>query len=133
MEAPPLDAIAGAVRDALGGAGTLVSLAFDATRADLNGRTDIVDAGTAFQDARDLIAALAHLDLVIGGDCVALHAAGALARPGLVLVPPLLPWAWAHIDGRALWYPSVRVLRAARPSAWEDTAAALCARVREHV
>lgn len=130
-EAPTLDALAGPLREALGGRGTLISLAFDAGRADLPTSPDIVDAGAAFQDARDLIAAIAHLDLIVGGDGTALHVAGALARPGIVLVPPFLPWAFAPEDGRALWYPTVRVLRAARPGAWEDAVAALCVGVRE--
>lgn len=117
-DAAPSGVTLAALTGALAGAGTLVSLVFDARRTQLADRPNIVDAGAHFADARDLSALVAHLDLVCGADGLALHMAGAMGRPALVLVPAARSWTWAHAHGRSLWYPSVRVLQQARPGDW---------------
>jgi hypothetical protein len=88
---------------------TLISLAFDGRRADLADDGAVLDAGAKFRDAKDLVAAVAATDFVVSADGLPAHVAGALGRPGLVIVPAARPWAWAQREGRALWYPSLRV------------------------
>lgn len=88
---------------------TLISLAFDGRRADLADDGAVLDAGARFRDAKDLVAAVAATDFVVSADGLPAHVAGALGRPGLVIVPAARPWAWAQREGRALWYPSLRV------------------------
>ncbi|MDQ0509464.1 tetratricopeptide repeat protein [Ancylobacter amanitiformis] len=112
---------------ALAGHGTLISLAFDAARAQVSECPDVVDAGADMADARDLAAILSHLDLVAGHPGLALHMAGAMGAAAVALVPAALPWAFAHREGVALWYPSVRVLRQTRPGQWADPLRALAA------
>ncbi|WP_035713554.1 hypothetical protein [Azorhizobium doebereinerae] len=103
---------------ALAGRGTLVSLAFGPERAQLSACPAVVDAGADFADARDLAAAMAHLDLVAGSAGLALHMAGAMGMRAAALVPAALPWPFAHRDGASLWYPNMRVLPAQRPGDW---------------
>ncbi|MGU3492574.1 tetratricopeptide repeat protein [Xanthobacteraceae bacterium A53D] len=115
---------------ALSGLGTPVSLAFDHDGKALSAHPEVVDAGAHFGDARDLAAAIAHMDHVCGGDGLALHMAGAMARPATVVIPPALPWAWAHREGRSLWYPSVGVVRQAVAGDWDRPLAAMEQAVR---
>lgn len=104
-----LGALVESVTAALGGDATLVSLAFDARRQDLEGAPSVLDAGLHISDAGDLAALIAQMDLVITPDGLAAHLAGALGRAGVVAVPPARPWTWAQREGRALWYPSLAV------------------------
>ncbi|MEP9379206.1 tetratricopeptide repeat protein [Aquabacter sp. CN5-332] len=120
-----------ALKAALAEPGTLVSLVFDQRRAHLQGEQEIVDAGAHFTDARDLVAAVARLDLVCGADGLALHVAGALAQPAIVIIPPTQPWTWAHRNGRSLWYPSAQVVRQEQVSDWDPALEALGQAVRE--
>ncbi|WP_454915555.1 tetratricopeptide repeat protein [Xanthobacter sediminis] len=113
-----LDAIVGALGERPAQTGTFVSLVFDERRRQLATHPAIVDAGAQFADSRDLAAAVAQLDLTVGADGLALHVAGALGREGVVAVPPHLPWAWAHREGRSLWYPTLRVARQPVPGNW---------------
>jgi tetratricopeptide (TPR) repeat protein len=96
VEATPVDA-------------TLVSLAQGLRRHDLRDWPRIVDAGCRLDTHADLVAAVASLDAVIACNSLAAHVAGALGKPGVVLVPENLPWCWAHENGRSLWYPSLQV------------------------
>lgn len=118
----------GAMLDFVGrtapGAGTLLSLAFDGRRDELARHPSVLDAGANFRDARDLVALVAHLDLVLAADSLAAHVAGALGRPGIVAVPPARPWAWADRAARSLWYPSLRVACPPRPAAMGEALAA---------
>ncbi|GGB45863.1 hypothetical protein GCM10011316_17470 [Roseibium aquae] len=87
--------------------GTLVAVNWDDTRHQLNGRTGILDGGKHFSSLHDLAALSACLDCVIGPDTLALHAAGALQTPGVVVLAFDRPWYWADRDGHCLWYPSI--------------------------
>jgi Flp pilus assembly protein TadD len=52
--------------------------------------------------------------------CTALvHLAGALGRPTLVLVPSVPEWRYGARGDGMPWYPSVRLLRQARPGDWQ--------------
>jgi len=120
-----LDTLLGTLGPRPAGTGTWVSLVFDARRAHLAAHPAIIDAGARFTDFRDLAAAVAQLDLTVGADGLALHAAGALGRAGMVAVPPQQPWMWAQREGRSLWYPTLRVARQPVPGSWAQALAAL--------
>lgn len=120
-----LDAVLAALWPRPAGTGTWISLAFDGSRRQLAAHPAIVDAGARFADFRDMAAAIAQLDLVVGVDGLALHAAGAMGREGVVAIPAHQPWAWAPREGRALWYPTIRVARQAAAGRWEDVLDAL--------
>lgn len=107
------------LRPALEGfAGTLVSVAWDDSRHQLAVMPGILDAGVHFGGLSDLAGVLAEVDAIVGPDCVALHMAGAMGRPGAVLVQPNAAWYWHAKDETALWYPSIRVLRTGRVGHW---------------
>lgn len=120
-----LDALMAALGPRPGGTGTWVALVFDESRHQLAAHRSVVDAGGQFTDFRDLAAAVAQLDQVVGAGGLALHAAGALGREGIAVIPPHLPWAWAHREGRSLWYPTLRVIRQEKPGSWAGALAAL--------
>lgn len=123
----PLEALA----TALAGQGTWVSLAFGRERSQLSACPHVVDAGAEMADARDLAAILSHLDLVAGSAGLAMHMAGAMGVSGMALVPASQPWAFAHRDGAALWYPSIRVAPQARAGDWTAPLRALAARAAD--
>ncbi|CAD5293787.1 conserved hypothetical protein [Bosea sp. 62] len=100
--------------------GTVVSLAIGAARNELARAPDVIDAGHRIVGPEDLAAAIAALDLVLAPDCLALHLAGALGRPGIALLPRAPHWIWQEEAERASFYPSLTPYRAKPMS---DTAA----------
>ncbi|CAH2599335.1 conserved protein of unknown function [Rhodovastum atsumiense] len=62
--------------------------------------------------------------LVITVDTMVAHLAGVLGRPGLVLLPHAADWRWMR-GKRCAWYPSLRLLRQARPGDWQAPLASL--------
>jgi len=98
--------------------GTLISTNWDHSRTQLSGKAGIIDAGRHIERLEDLAALLYALDFIISPDGIALHAAGAAGTPGLALVPHVAPWYWHAENGRSTWYPSLDVLRAAKPGHW---------------
>lgn len=107
------------LRAALPGFGTAVSLMTGPARHDLASWPEAVDAGRHISGFAEMIAAIAHLDIVIGPGVSALHLTGALGRPGIVAVPAGYPWYWAAQAGRSLWYPTLEVLAQTRPGDWQ--------------
>ncbi|MEP9377954.1 tetratricopeptide repeat protein [Aquabacter sp. CN5-332] len=133
-EVPPgltLDGLVKMLSESLAGAGTVVSLVFDQGRSQLSAYPAIVDAGMNFTDSRDLAAAVAQLDLVVGSDGLAMHVAGALGREAVIAAPSLQPWVWAQRDGRSVWYPTIQVVRQPAPGSWDTVLATLASVVRE--
>lgn len=107
------------LRPALEGfAGTLVSVAWDDSRHQLAAMPGILDAGVHFGGLSDLAGVLAEVDAIVGPDGVALHMAGAMGRPGAVLVQPNAAWYWHAKDEFSVWYPSINVLRTGRVGHW---------------
>lgn len=100
--------------------GTLLSLSWDASRHQLAAWPEIIDGGVHFRSLADLPAAIAETDAVIGPDGLALHVAGAMGHPGLLLAMPGMPWYWRHEAGRAEWYPTISVLRSEAFGHWQE-------------
>ncbi len=113
------------IREAVPGGASAVSLMIGRHRHALAGWPEAVDAGRHIHGFADMIAAIANLDLVIGPDLAPLHIAGALGRPGAVAVGVHRPWHWASEGDRALWFPTLRVVRQARLGEWEAVVARL--------
>lgn len=111
--------------------GTAVSLAMGAVRDDLARAPHVIDAGHRIAGPEDLAAAVAALDLVIAPDCLAIHLAGALGRPGIVLLPRLPHWVWRQQDeGRATFYPSLSLFPPADQNDGATLASDLSAAIR---
>lgn len=107
--------------------GTILSLVWDDQRAELEGNRRIIDAGRHLQSLDALIDLIGKLDYVVAPDGLAMHIAGAMGVPGLVLTTPDKGWYWHEQDGRSYWYPSIRVLT--RP--WQVTPEAFRPRIAE--
>ncbi len=83
----------------------------------------VEDLAPALADFAETAAALAALDLVVGVDTAVLHLAGALGRPGFVLLPFAADWRWLSARERSPWYPSLRLFRQERPGDWQGVIA----------
>lgn len=110
---------------ALEGAGTFISLAGDPLRHDLRDFPHIRDGGINIADAFQLAAAIAALDAIVAPDSIAAHLAGAMGKPGIVLVPAGYPWYWRAENGRSVWYPSLEVLTQTHAGDWQAPLTAL--------
>ncbi|GEO81613.1 tetratricopeptide repeat protein [Pararhodospirillum oryzae] len=83
----------------------------------------ITDLAPLLADYGATAAVLMALDLVITTDTSVAHLAGALGRPGLVLLAAHCDWRWG-IQGQACaWYPSLTLLRQTRLGDWSGVVA----------
>lgn len=92
-------------------------------RLGLGGR--LVDGAAEDRDLADTAATLMSLDLVITVDTSIAHLAGALARPGWVMLPHLPDWRWLLERDDSPWYPSLTLFRQDRPGDWRGVADAV--------
>jgi tetratricopeptide (TPR) repeat protein len=69
-------------------------------------------------DFADTAAVLALLDGVVSVDTAVAHLAGALGRPCWLLVPFVPEWRWQLDRPDSPWYPSLTLVRQARPGDW---------------
>jgi len=105
---------------AAGRGGTIVGLATDPERRQLENFPTVIDAGASIRNADDLICAIDQLDAVVATDGLPLHVAGALGVPGIALVACGYPWYFAADGNRSIWYRSLRVARQASPADWDS-------------
>ncbi|WP_148293982.1 tetratricopeptide repeat protein [Azospirillum sp. B4] len=77
-------------------------------------------APDAPEEWASLAATLAAVDTVALPAGILAHLAGALGRPGVVLVPPDADWRWPASGDATPWYPSLRLAHGRR---WPDTLA----------
>lgn len=127
----PLGLSMSAVRSCLPGAGSHISLMAGEARHDLKAWLEAIDAGRHLAELDDLISIVDCLDAIIGPDVPALHLAGALGKPGVVLVSAGFPWYWASRGEHSLWYPSIRVARQERVGDWQAAIASARAALRQ--
>lgn len=74
----------------------------------------------------DLAAAIAATDLLVSVDTLAMHLAGAMGHPAIILAAPSAPgFVLGPEAGRCGWYPSLRLLRRAPEEGWEGSVARL--------
>lgn len=82
-------------------------------------------------DFADTAALVSELDLVVAVDTAVAHLAGALGRPGFVLLPYAADWRWLRHRADSPWYPTLRLFRQPRRGDWvavlRDVAAAIAA------
>jgi tetratricopeptide (TPR) repeat protein len=116
---------------ALAGLGTSVSLATGAQREPLPEYPDILDGGAHIGTVFDLAAAISEMDAVVANDGLAAHLAGALGKPGVIVVSAGKPWPWRAKEGRSLWYPTLEVVTQTRAADWLSAMTELRRRLEE--
>jgi ADP-heptose:LPS heptosyltransferase len=74
------------------------------------------------RDVDGFAAQVAAMDHVVTVSSTAAHVAGALGRPGTVLLPAGrgLKWHWMTDRPDTPWYPSLTLLRQRAPDNWDD-------------
>jgi len=101
------------------------------------GAQPIRDAGAGFADFYDTAVALEEIDLVVSVDTAVAHLAGSLGKPTALFLPFHPDWRWMLRRGDTPWYPSVRLLRQARPgpgndaASWAEPVAAVAALLKD--
>ena len=93
----------------------------------------VPDLGAGLRDFSDSAAALAALDLIVSVDTAIVHLAGALARPGYVVLPYSPDWRWLRGRDDSPWYPSLRLFRQTAPGDWPSALARVRAAILRHL
>ena len=83
------------------------------------------------RDMDDTASLLVSLDLVVTVDTSIVHLAGGLGRPTILLDRYDNCWRWGHGREDSDWYPSVRILRQAKPGDWDGVVARLVEILRQ--
>jgi Flp pilus assembly protein TadD len=85
------------------------------------------------RDLEGFAAQVAAMDHVVTISNTTAHLAGALGRPGTLLLPHArgLHWYWFTERPDSPWYPSLTLLRQSAPERWEDVIDAAARRVAE--
>jgi hypothetical protein len=87
----------------------------------LEGAVCLAPEATGARDFLETAEIVAGLDAVITVDTAVAHLAGTLGKPTWVLLPAArLDWRWLTAGATSPWYPSMRLVRRANGSAWED-------------
>jgi Flp pilus assembly protein TadD len=75
-----------------------------------------------YDDLEGLLAVIAACEIIVTCSNTTAHLAGALGKETLLLLPVgnAKFWYWHNIEGKSLWYPSVRVFPQKSPGDWSD-------------
>jgi ADP-heptose:LPS heptosyltransferase len=80
---------------------------------------NITDLSAQIDKFDDTAAILAQLDLLITIDSAPAHLAGAMGRPGWVLLTHSPDFRWLTDRTDSPWYPSLRLYRQPRHNQWD--------------
>jgi ADP-heptose:LPS heptosyltransferase len=78
----------------------------------------VVDLADELGDFHETAAAICALDAVVSVDTAAAHLAGALGRPGWVMLQSAADWRWLADRDDSPWYPSLRLVRQPSSGDW---------------
>jgi len=90
-----------------------------------------LDLSQSLEDFADTAACLATLDGVVTIDTAVAHLAGALNRPGWVLLPFTADWRWGLNETRSTRYPSLQLFSQLVSGEWSHAVERLAATVAE--
>ena len=77
-----------------------------------------IDLMDGVQDFADTAARVAGLDLIVAVDTAVAHLAATMGKPVWLLSRFRGCWRWLHEREDSPWYPSMRIIRQARPNDW---------------
>jgi tetratricopeptide (TPR) repeat protein len=79
-----------------------------------------LDEVDLFEDVDGALSIIAACDIIVTSSNSTAHLAGALGKETLLLVPYSVGqfWYWHAIDGKSIWYPSVRVFEQEQQGDW---------------
>jgi tetratricopeptide (TPR) repeat protein len=97
----------------------------DPALAPLPASLGAVDLGEAMDDFAATANLLAALDLIVSVDTAVVHLAGAMGRPGHLLLPFEPDWRWLLDRDDSPWYPTLRLHRQTVPGDWDGVLQAL--------
>lgn len=89
----------------------------------------VVDWRDALEDYERTAALIASLDVVVSVCTAAIHLAGALGRPTLIMAPYSPEWRYGIEGSDMPWYPSVHIERQRLPGEWSDVIASVSERI----
>ncbi len=84
-----------------------------------------IDLMEGVQDFADTAARLAGLDLIVSVDTAVAHLAATMGKPVWLLSRFRGCWRWLHDRADSPWYPSMRIVRQAKPNDWSSVIAQL--------
>jgi len=90
-----------------------------------------LDLSNELEDFADTAACLTLLDGLVTIDTAVAHLAGALGRPGWVLLPYVADWRWGLGQDRSKRHPSLRLFSQSVTGEWSGAIAALAAAVAD--
>lgn len=79
----------------------------------------LVSLSDEILDFEDTAAIMTLIDLTISVDSAPIHLAGALGRPGWVMLAFVPCWRWLLERDDSPWYPSLRLFRQPGPDQWQ--------------
>jgi Flp pilus assembly protein TadD len=79
-----------------------------------------LDEVDLFEDVDGALSIISACDIIVTSSNSTAHLAGALGKETLLLVPYSVGqfWYWHAIDGKCIWYPSVKVFEQERQGDW---------------
>lgn len=90
-----------------------------------------LDLSLALEDFADTAACLMNLDGLVTIDTAVAHLAGALNRPGWVMLPFAADWRWGLNETRSTRYPSLRLISQSVPGEWSTVVSRIASAVME--
>jgi ADP-heptose:LPS heptosyltransferase len=100
-----------------------VSIQKELSRSDAAALADhagVLHLGEELGDFADTAAVISLLDLVISADTSVAHLAGAIGKPGWILIPLAPDFRWLLKREDSLWYPTARLFRQPQFDDWDS-------------
>lgn len=101
---------------------SLYSIQRDVGLAQLDNHNDVVDLQLNLNTFEDLLGVIHNLDLVITSCTSVAHAAAALGKKVIILIPIMEYYVWAEGKKNSSWYgDNVRLIRQVTPEIWDES------------
>lgn len=100
---------------------SLYSVQRDVGMEQLESTNNVTDLSSRLTSFEDLLGVLYHLDLVITSCTSVAHAAAAMGKRVIILIPILNYYTWAAGQHTSCWYGSnLRLIRQQTPETWQE-------------